>query len=266
LQILIAEDNRVNQLVILSVLKKIGYKADVVSNGREALEALDKRSYDLIFMDVIMPVMDGIEATKEICRRFEGTPCDAGVRKPRIVAVTACTTPEDRDRCLKAGMDDFMGKPVTLSELKDKIRATPQVVLGSDIPSQAESEPPSQDTPVVRVKEARFEPQKVLKSFEGDEEMIPDMIDLFIKTSLEYMTQIKTSIESKNAAGLQLHSHTLKGSAKIFYADRAIEISQALEDLGQNKNFENALRLYHDLEKELPLLQQELEAFKKKLA
>lgn len=284
LQILVAEDNRVNQLVILSVLKKIGYQADVVNNGLEALEALDKKHYDLIFMDVMMPVMNGLEATKEICRRFKNKSC-AQEKKPHIVAVTACTTPEDRARCFKAGMDDFMGKPVTLSDLKDKIRAMPQVSLETDLESgikdknEIKNEVSDMTTPyemspknapviktVVTFKGTRFEPKKVLKSFEGDEEMIPDMIDLFLKTSLEYMGQIKGAIESKNSAGLQLHSHTLKGSVKIFYANRAAEISQALEDLGQNKNFENAQSLYNDLEKELPLLQQELKEFKKKLA
>ncbi|NCP62464.1 MAG: response regulator [Alphaproteobacteria bacterium] len=264
LQILIAEDNRVNEAVILSVLKKIGYEADVVHNGLEVLEALDRRPYDLIFMDVMMPEMDGIQATAEIRQRF-GEARD-GVRKPRIIAVTACATAEDRDRCLKAGMDDFIGKPVTFSELKEKISAIPQVIFDRPLENDSSVVEPTVIKSVVSFKGTRFESRKVLRSFEGDEEMIPDMIDLFLKTSLEYMGQIKKAIEAKNAAELQLHSHTLKGSAQIFYADRAVEISQALENLGQNKSFEKAQILYKELEKELPLLQQELESFKKKLA
>ncbi len=264
LQILIAEDNRVNQTVILSVLKKIGYEADVVHNGLEVLEALDKRHYDLIFMDVMMPEMDGIQATTEIRQRFRGT--RDGVRKPRIIAVTACATAEDRDRCLKTGMDDFIGKPVTLSELKEKISATPQATFDRPLENEVSVAESTVIQSFVAFKGTRFEPRKVLRSFEGDEEMIPDMIDLFLKTSLKYMAQIKSAIEAKNAAELQLHSHTLKGSAEIFYADRAVEISQALEDLGQNKSFEKAQILYNELEKELPLLQKELESFKKKLA
>ena len=79
------------------------------------------------------------------------------------------------------------------------------------------------------------------------------------------MGNIKNAIDSQNASELQLQSHTLKGSAKVFYADRFIKISQALEELGQNKNFEGALNLYNDLGKELPILQEELEEFKKKI-
>ncbi|HBN23030.1 MAG TPA: hypothetical protein DD412_07315 [Holosporales bacterium] len=272
LKILLAEDNRVNQMVALSILKKIGCGADVANNGLEVLEALDKKQYDLIFMDMMMPQMDGLEATKEICKRFKSGSY-SGVEKPRIIAMTASAMSEDRERCFKAGMDDFMSKPIVLSELREKILATPQVTSGAD-PEAPSAQPihkthastPAVVKTVVTFKGTRFEPQRVLKAFEGDEEMIPDMIDLFLKTSLEYVVNIKKAIDSQNASELQLQSHTLKGSVKIFYADRAIAISQALENLGQNKSFENAQDLYNDLEKELPLLQQELEEFKKKLA
>ncbi len=276
LQILLAEDNQVNQMVALSILKKIGYKADVADNGLEVLEALDKKNYDLIFMDMMMPEMDGLEATKEVCKRFKKPRAD-GVKRPRIIAMTANAMAEDRDRCLKAGMDDFMSKPIILNELKDMILSTPKITsnpVESMVEVLAEPKNPyeelSQGSSVISaamgVKGTRFEPQKVLEFFEEDQDMIPDMIDLFLKTSLEYMGHIKGAIESQNAFDLQLHSHTLKGSAKVFYANRAIEISQALEDLGKNKSFDTAQMLYDDLEKELPLLEQELKEFKEKLA
>lgn len=272
LKILLAEGNKVNQMVALSVLKKIGCSADVANDGLEVLEALDKTQYDLILMDMMMPQMDALEATKEICKRFKSEAYNE-VERPRIIAMTANAMSEDRERCLAAGMDDFMSKPIVFSELREKILATPQIALKND-PKVSSVVSIQEDQSIAQSVSKRdgafngtkFKPRKVLKSFEGDEEMIPDMIDLFLQTSLDYVVNIKKAIESQNASELQLQSHTLKGSAKIFYADRAIEISQALEDLGQNKSFENAQNLYNDLEKEIPLLQQELEDFKRKLA
>ncbi len=113
-RILIAEDNLVNQKVMLRMLDKLGYRADAVANGLEVLHALQRQPYDLVLMDVQMPDMDGIEATRRI-RRF----CPAG--GPRIVAITAYALEGDRERCIESGMDGYIAKPVNLNTLKDAI-------------------------------------------------------------------------------------------------------------------------------------------------
>ncbi len=110
LRILVAEDNRTNQLVAVGLLGKLGYKADVAGNGKEALKALKIQQYDLILMDCHMPEMDGFEATKRIIEVY-------GKQRPRIVALTAGTMKEDIDRCTASGMDGFLGKPITLPPL-----------------------------------------------------------------------------------------------------------------------------------------------------
>lgn len=111
--LLLAEDNAINQKVALRLLDRLGYSADVAANGLEVLEALRRRSYDLILMDVQMPQMDGLEAARQICAARDST-----TRRPRIVAMTANAMQGDRDRCLAAGMDDYISKPVRLEELQ----------------------------------------------------------------------------------------------------------------------------------------------------
>jgi len=111
LRILLAEDNTVNQKVALRILDKLGYQADVVSNGVEALAALEREPYDVVLMDVQMPEMDGLEASRRICERW---PPDS---RPRIVAMTANAMMEDREACVAAGMDDYVAKPVRPEEL-----------------------------------------------------------------------------------------------------------------------------------------------------
>ncbi len=115
LSILVAEDNAVNRKLVLHVLKRLGYSADIANNGVEALEAVKRQSYDLVLMDIQMPEMDGLEATRHI----RG---DASLNQPRIVALTANALDHDRKACLAAGMDDFLGKPLEISRLAAVIK------------------------------------------------------------------------------------------------------------------------------------------------
>jgi two-component system, sensor histidine kinase and response regulator len=114
LRILLAEDNELNQMVTLAMLKRLGYKADTAQNGNEVLHALEHRQYDLILMNIGMPVLDGLEATWEIRRRWPNGPW--------TVAFTARVSPEMKARCIEVGMDDYIGKPVSMNELSEKLK------------------------------------------------------------------------------------------------------------------------------------------------
>jgi CheY-like chemotaxis protein len=123
LRLLIAEDNPVNQRVASRMLQRLGYKADVVENGRLAVEAVEREAYDVIFMDVQMPELDGLEAT----RRIRARPG----RTPWIIALTAHALEEDRRQCLSAGMNDFLSKPVQLNELTAALERVPADIHGA---------------------------------------------------------------------------------------------------------------------------------------
>ena len=116
LEVLLAEDNVVNQKVALRFLERLGYRADAVANGLEALTTLENRRYDLVLMDVQMPEMDGYEATRQIRARLPAE------RQPKIIALTANALQGDRDLAMAAGMDDHISKPVKMHEIAEAIR------------------------------------------------------------------------------------------------------------------------------------------------
>jgi len=117
LKILVADDNSLNQNMLRRQITKLGHQVDVVSNGREAVSAVEQHPYDALLMDVLMPEMDGLAAAAEICRRWSPS------TRPRLIALTAMTGPGDEERCRKAGFDDYMSKPVHLDELAESLRA-----------------------------------------------------------------------------------------------------------------------------------------------
>jgi CheY-like chemotaxis protein len=116
LRILLAEDNAVNQKLALRLLEQLGYRADVAWNGVEVIDALERGVYDVVLMDVQMPELDGLDATRQICERWPSG------ERPRIIAMTANAMQEDREACFAAGMDDYVAKPIRPNELAEALR------------------------------------------------------------------------------------------------------------------------------------------------
>jgi len=119
LRILLAEDNVVNQKLALRILQQMGYRADLASNGIEAIESVERQSYDVVLMDVQMPEMDGLEASRQITARWSAD------QRPRIVAMTANAMQGDREMCLAAGMDDYLTKPIRVDQLVETLNNVP---------------------------------------------------------------------------------------------------------------------------------------------
>jgi CheY-like chemotaxis protein len=109
----------VNQKLALRLLQQMGYRADLASNGIEAIECVERQPYDVVLMDVQMPEMDGLEATREICAKMGGS------QRPRIVAMTANAMQGDREMCLDAGMDDYLTKPIRVEQLVEALNGVP---------------------------------------------------------------------------------------------------------------------------------------------
>jgi CheY-like chemotaxis protein len=126
LAILLAEDNMYNQKLALLLLKQLGYRADLAANGLEAIQSVERQHYDLILMDVQMPEMDGLEATRQICARWSPS------ERPQIVAMTANAMQGDREMCLQAGMDDYISKPIRVQELSVVLERTAQKIKAEE--------------------------------------------------------------------------------------------------------------------------------------
>jgi CheY-like chemotaxis protein/HPt (histidine-containing phosphotransfer) domain-containing protein len=224
--ILLAEDNVVNQQVATELLRRLGYRTDVVANGRDAVEAVARGVYDAVLMDCQMPHMDGFEATAEIRRRGFDT------AKLPIIAMTADAVDGNRDRCLNAGMNDFLTKPLQ----RDVIAAA--LSRWTNGGTARVSEAAVADTPSPAADEMLDLGQ--LRSLVGDDmSTMRFFLDLFVQSSGPVLEEIDSAITSRRADALRRALHGLKGSALSVGARgvgeraRDLEVAAAREDWTQ---------------------------------
>jgi CheY-like chemotaxis protein len=241
LHVLLAEDNQVNQLVATRIIEKLGHQVTVVSNGREAVSALQSRTFDLVVMDVQMPEMDGLEATAAI-RDFE----EPTGRHTPIIAVTAHAMKGDRERCLEAGMDGYTSKPIRIKELA-------QVIAELALTRDARGDAAEEDQ-----KHSVIDHASLLDAFDGSRSLLNKVVRLFLADYPKRMEEIKQSIDRSDSTALTRAAHGLKGSVGTFAAKGAFAIAQRLETMGKNGQLHNAGREFVALESELKLLSKEL--------
>jgi CheY-like chemotaxis protein len=240
LRILLAEDNAVNQKVALRFLDQLGYRADVASNGLEALGALERQPYDVVLMDVQMPELDGLDASRRIRERW---PAEA---RPRIIAMTANAMPEDRAACLAAGMDDYLAKPIRPNELAVALsRARP---LDTGKP-RAEGAGATLDASAV----------ESLRDLGGDE-FVAEVIDAFLCDAPALVAALRTTYEQGDTEGLRRAAHTLKSNGQTFGATRFSELCRELERRARSDELGGTAELVDRIEREYPALEKALAA------
>ncbi len=232
LRLLVAEDNPMNQKVVMLLLGRLGYNPDIAATGGEAVQAWLHRDYDVIFMDIQMPDMDGMEATHRIRERRDR-------RQPRIYALTANALPEDHSRCLAAGMTGVLTKPFQFTELLAVLR---QAVAADPPPEPAAPEPvaaaPPQQDSHSPLDAAAMEQLELLVG--GDRKALAELIASHLENSTDHLTKLRRAVDVADAAAIEQLAHSLKGSTGLF---GALELSQrcaVLEQLGRENRCQDA--------------------------
>ncbi|MDD1413200.1 response regulator [Dolichospermum sp. ST_con] len=242
LKLLLAEDNLVNQKVFLKQLQNLGYQADVVANGQEVLELLDKIPYDLIFMDCQMPILDGLEATREI-RRFPLTSF-AKHQQPVVIAITANAMKEDQQICLDAGMDDYLSKPVAKDKLAAMLELWSQNILKTQeiiIPEEIASTTDSSNL------ELLIDWDYLHHLSDNNTEFELELLEMFVENSRSHLEAIRAAIAANDYQKIALKAHSIKGSSGNIGATIMMQTAEKLEQLNQKQNFQGVSDLLTEL-------------------
>ena len=242
LQVLVAEDNQVNQLVATRIFEKLGHQVTVVNNGREALAAVQAGKFDLIAMDVQMPEMDGLDATRAI-RAVERA---AGTHIP-IIAMTAHAMKGDRERCLAAGMDGYTSKPIRIRDLEQAIAQLIRPINSASV-----------SVPEAKQADGVIDHAALLAGVDGDRRLLCELVRLFLADCPQGLAKIKNAIRCGDAGALGRAAHTLKGSVGNFATRNAFAAAQRLEIMGRDGDLDNAGKAFMTLESELARLTEEL--------
>ena len=235
LTILLAEDNVVNQRLAVSLLEKAGHKVTIAKNGNQAVAAVDGGDFDIVLMDVQMPELNGLEATRMIresdARKNRHTP---------IIAMTAHAMKGDRDTCIAAGMDSYLSKPIRAAELFEAIENQ----LGNPACASVVQNAPGLD-------ELPFNKTFVLTRLDGDEALVAELIQTFLSEYPELMSAVRKSMIQKDPAQVVQAAHALKGAVCNLTSGAALQAAVELETLGRVGDLRLADRSLQKLELEM---------------
>lgn len=248
LKILLAEDNLINQKMALLILSKMGYRADLAANGLEVIDALMRQKYDVVLMDVQMPEMDGLAATKFILKQWPQR-----IDRPRIIAMTASARQEDKDLCLAAGMDEYVSKPIDINEL--------QQVLEKCHNSKPEIKILDENLPVLDLN--ILESLQMLAD-EDDTILVIEVIDSFLNQSSQQLIMLKKAILTAELKTVRRIAHSLKGSCGYMGASRLLKAFSNLEKQISSSELTNSSQLCELLTKEFELVKEQLIIYKSK--
>ncbi|MCX5811055.1 MAG: response regulator [Proteobacteria bacterium] len=211
MHILVAEDNKPNQKLLFMILAKMGYEVDIVNNGREAVQSLQHHKYDIVFMDVHMPEMDGFEATRIIRENEKGSD-----RHTPIIAITADAMSEDKERCIKAGMDDYISKPVFQEKI---IEAIKKIVFNKE-----------ECTAKMSVSnKSIFDMDALMKRLDIDEKLVREIMDVYLNDTPIQLSRLKDFFEKGDLLLIQRCAHSIKGASANFCVGTINKTAQDIE-------------------------------------
>lgn len=243
LRILLAEDNAVNQKLALRLLSQMGYRADVAANGLEAIQAVERQPYDVVLMDVQMPEMDGLEATRQICARWPRG------ERPRIIAMTANAMQGDREMCLAAGMDDYVSKPIRVHELVAALSKCPSKPIGEIMPDTS------------AIDQTVF--AALVTDTGGDPAFLNELIDTFLADSLKLLEQMRAALAANNLDEFRRAAHSLKSSSANLGATTLAGLAKELEMLARAGTLDGAAERLPRVQVETDQVRAALEKMKK---
>jgi signal transduction histidine kinase/CheY-like chemotaxis protein/HPt (histidine-containing phosphotransfer) domain-containing protein len=253
LRILLAEDNLTNQRLALHLLARMGYRADIAANGLEAVESLKRQHYDVVLMDVQMPEMDGLEATRHIRSMKTGS-------APYIIAMTANAMQEDREICLRAGMDDYVSKPIQVVELVTALKRSRAASATQQLRAVQIARADTQgDSDMVLDPKAL---RNLLNLVGQDQAALGELIDSFLDEAPRLLAGMRQAVEQQDAAALTLNAHSLKSNGTDLGATTFAGLCRQLEALGRQGSLDGALQLLEQAEAEYQRVQAALQAWR----
>ena len=256
LRILLAEDNVVNQKVAIRILERLGFRADIAANGFEVIEGIKRINYDVVFMDIFMPEMDGYEATKYILDNYDRE------LRPKIIAMTANAMQGDKEKCIEAGMDDYIGKPVRVEELQATLQKWGMIIYDEKNARLAEDE--SKYEAAKYVDESKIDLIQDIKSTE-DLNFFVELLDIYINDLPLSIARIKNAVLQKDKNQIRFYVHKLKGSSLTFgihaISDKCIKIEEAVKYDMDNPHI---IDLVEELIAKFEIVIKELEQLKEK--
>jgi CheY-like chemotaxis protein len=256
LQILLCDDNAINQKVAARILQQIGYQPGLAANGREALDELDNKAYNLVFMDVMMPEMDGLEATRAIRERQKA----GAANYPSnivIVAMTAQAMEGDREKCLAAGMDDYLAKPIRPKD----VRAIIERWGSQSAPAEQPIMNTPKDTPSVpAAEEPPVEMDRLKDLTDGSAESMRELVELFFKQTAQQLEQLEAAARANKADDVRRVAHSCAGASATLGMTRLVPMFRDLEKQGASGTLTNATQVCENAVREFKLIQQFLAA------
>jgi CheY-like chemotaxis protein/HPt (histidine-containing phosphotransfer) domain-containing protein len=244
LRILLAEDNAMNQKVALRLLERLGYRADVANNGLEAIDALERKPYDVVLMDVQMPELDGLDATRRICERWPDE------TRPHIIAMTANALPEDREACFAAGMSDYVAKPIRAEELVAALKRARPLSTNGDGSSDTVEHIDLDDDALKNLREL------------GGDDFLAEVIDAFLADAPGLLATLRQSLDDVSSEELRRAAHTLKSNGATLGAHGFADLCRTLEQRAKTGELEGAEKLVEEIEAEYRPLEAALAALR----